>query len=145
MYDRKKFRSAQNVTGVSFFVVERVVRGPPCPPMGRAAHGPTPSPMGRAEPPPPMGHVGPRVSNASTPLPMGNTTQGHPNRTEQMSPKSNDNDDATPRDPPKSTTKGRARSRRYHSALELHPKRKNRCSYCNSDNHNATSCPAKLA
>ena len=62
--------------------MERAGRGPPCPPMGRAAHGPTPSPMGRAEPPPPMGHVGPRVSNALAPLPMGNTTQGHPNCTE---------------------------------------------------------------
>ena len=120
-------------------------RGPPCPPMGRAAHAPVPPPMGRAEPPPPMGHAGPRVSNASTPLPMGNTTQGHTNCTERMSPTSNDDEVATPRDPPKSTTKGRARSRRYHSALELHPKRKNRCSYCNSDKHNAASCPTKLA
>ena len=37
-------------------------------------------------------------------------------------------DDFVPRDPPRSTTKGRAKSRRYKSALELHPKKKNKCS-----------------
>ena len=39
-------------------------------------------------------------------------------------------DDFVPRDPPRSTTKGRAKSRRYKSALELHPKKKNKCSQC---------------
>ena len=70
--------------------MERAGRGPPCPPMGRAAHAPVPPPMGRAEQPPPMGHGGPRVSNASASLPMGNTTQGHTNWTERMLPTSND-------------------------------------------------------
>ena len=86
--------------------MERAGRGPPCPPMGRAAHAPVPPPMARAEQPPPMGHGGPRVSNASASLPMGNTTQCHTNCTKRMSLTSNDDEVATPRDPPKSTTKG---------------------------------------
>ena len=49
-------------------------------------------------------------------------------------------DPPIPRDPPKSTTKGRAkmkRIQRIQSALELHPKRKNKCSYCGSVDHNS--------
>jgi hypothetical protein len=37
-----------------------------------------------------------------------------------------------PRDPPKTTTKGRAKSKRTMSALELHPKRKVTCHSCGS-------------
>ncbi|VAI79459.1 unnamed protein product [Triticum turgidum subsp. durum] len=51
---------------------------------------------------------------------------------------------AIPRDPPKSTTKGRAKSKRIQSALELHPKRKNKCSYCGSINHNGANFPTRL-
>ena len=49
-----------------------------------------------------------------------------------------------PRDPPKSNTKGRAKSKRIESALELHPKRKNKCSFSGSFDHNAASCEARL-
>ena len=49
-----------------------------------------------------------------------------------------------PKDPPKSTTKGCAKSKRLQSALELHPKRKNKCSFCNSSEHNAANCPGRL-
>ncbi|VAH53195.1 hypothetical protein VPH35_032154 [Triticum aestivum] len=49
-----------------------------------------------------------------------------------------------PRDPPKSTTKGRSKTKRIQSALELHPKRKNKCSYCDFVNHNGASCPTRL-
>ena len=49
-----------------------------------------------------------------------------------------------PKDPPKSTTKGRAKSKRLQSALELHPKRKNKCSFCDSSEHNAANCPGRL-
>ena len=54
-------------------------------------------------------------------------------------------DTRVPRDPPKSTTKGRTKSKRLQSALELHPKRKNKCSYCGSYNHNSALCPTRLA
>ena len=53
-------------------------------------------------------------------------------------------DDFVPRDPPRSTTKGRAKSRRYKSALELHPKKKNKCSQCQSTEHTAGVCPLRL-
>ncbi|VAH86359.1 unnamed protein product [Triticum turgidum subsp. durum] len=53
-------------------------------------------------------------------------------------------DDFVPRDPPRSTTKGRAKSRRYKSALELHPKKKNKCSQCQSTEHTAGVCPQRL-
>uniref|UniRef100_N1QT85 Uncharacterized protein n=1 Tax=Aegilops tauschii TaxID=37682 RepID=N1QT85_AEGTA len=48
-------------------------------------------------------------------------------------------DDFVPRDPPRSTTKGRAKSRRYKSALELHPKKKNKCTQCQSTEHTAAT------
>ena len=53
-------------------------------------------------------------------------------------------DDFVPRDPPRSTTKGRAKSQRYKSALELHPKKKNKCSQCQSTEHTASVCPLRL-
>ena len=53
-------------------------------------------------------------------------------------------DDFVPRDPPSSTKKGRAKSRRYKSALELHPKKKNKCSHCQSTEHTAGVCPLRL-
>ena len=53
-------------------------------------------------------------------------------------------DDFVPRDPPRSTTKGRAKSRRYKSALKLHPKKKNKCSQCQSTEHTAGVCPLRL-
>uniref|UniRef100_A0A453KVR1 Protein FAR1-RELATED SEQUENCE n=1 Tax=Aegilops tauschii subsp. strangulata TaxID=200361 RepID=A0A453KVR1_AEGTS len=53
-------------------------------------------------------------------------------------------DDFVPRDPPRSTTKGRAKSRRYKSALELHPKKKNKCTQCQSTEHTAGVCPLRL-
>ena len=53
-------------------------------------------------------------------------------------------DPTIPRDPPKSTTKGRAKQRRIQSALELHPKRKNKCSYCSSTEHNSALCKMRL-
>nr|XP_045087195.1 protein kintoun-like [Aegilops tauschii subsp. strangulata] len=53
-------------------------------------------------------------------------------------------DDFVPRDPPRSSTKGRAKSRRYKSALELHPKKKNKCSQCQSTEHTAGVCPLRL-
>ncbi|VAH78602.1 hypothetical protein VPH35_052615 [Triticum aestivum] len=53
-------------------------------------------------------------------------------------------DDFVPRDPPRSTTKGRAKSRQYKSALELHPKKKNKCSQCQSTEHTAGVCPQRL-
>ncbi|KAE8814122.1 hypothetical protein D1007_08767 [Hordeum vulgare] len=49
-----------------------------------------------------------------------------------------------PREPPKSTTKGREKLRRIESALELHPKRKNKCSYCGSVNHNGAQRKTRL-
>ena len=48
------------------------------------------------------------------------------------------------RDPPKSTTKGRAKSHRTKSALELQPKQKIRCSLCGSFDHNSATCEERL-
>ncbi|XP_024312602.1 protein FAR1-RELATED SEQUENCE 5 [Brachypodium distachyon] len=42
-------------------------------------------------------------------------------------------------------TKGRPRAKRYENALELHPKKKNKCALCSSDEHNSARCPRKLA
>ena len=53
-------------------------------------------------------------------------------------------DPPIPRDPPKSTTKGRVKTKRIQSALELHPKKKNKCSYCSYVDHNLALCPARL-
>lgn len=108
------------------------------PPMGCAA---PPTPMGRGPAPAPMGHGPP-----PTDMQHGQTsdTAGPADRSEQTSPTRYSDDGVGPRDPPRSTTKGRARSKRFHSALELHPKRKNRCSFCNSEQHNAANCPTKL-
>ncbi|XP_044440752.1 protein FAR1-RELATED SEQUENCE 5 isoform X1 [Triticum aestivum] len=49
-----------------------------------------------------------------------------------------------PMDPPHSVTKGRSRSKRFKSALELHPKKKNKCSICESIDHTAATCLGKL-
>ena len=49
-----------------------------------------------------------------------------------------------PMDPPQSVTKGRSRSRRFQSALELHPKKNNKCSICESIDHNDATCLGKL-
>jgi hypothetical protein len=49
-----------------------------------------------------------------------------------------------PRDPPKTTTKGRTKSKRTKSALELQPKRKTKCHACGSVDHNSASCPGRL-
>jgi hypothetical protein len=49
-----------------------------------------------------------------------------------------------PRDPPKKMTKGRAKSKRTMSALELHPKRKVTCHSCGSTKHNSSGCPGRL-
>lgn len=53
-------------------------------------------------------------------------------------------DPTTPRDPPKSTTKGRTKAHRTMSALELHPNHKIQCSLCGSNAHNAATCLDKL-
>ncbi|XP_020175523.2 protein FAR1-RELATED SEQUENCE 5-like [Aegilops tauschii subsp. strangulata] len=75
--------------------------------------------------PPPDSRATPSVD--PTPVPSGSTPIA-----------------GVPRDPPKSTTKGRAKSKRIESALELHPKRKNKCSFCSSVDHNAANCPGRL-
>jgi hypothetical protein len=49
-----------------------------------------------------------------------------------------------PRDPPITTTKGRTKSKRTVSALELQPKRKTKCHACGSVDHNSASCPGRL-
>ena len=49
-----------------------------------------------------------------------------------------------PMDPPRSVMKGRSRSKRFKSALELHPKKKNKCSICESIDHTAATCLGKL-
>ena len=48
------------------------------------------------------------------------------------------------RNPPKSIPKGRPQVHRTVSALELHPKKKTRCSLCKSEYHNSGICPTKL-
>ena len=53
-------------------------------------------------------------------------------------------DDFVPRDPPRSTTKGRVKIRRYKMVLELHPKKKNKCSHSQYIEHTAGVCPLKL-
>ena len=53
-------------------------------------------------------------------------------------------DTTIPRDPPKSTTKGRTKSHRTESALELRPKRKIKCSLCGSSDHNSATCPTRV-
>ena len=49
-----------------------------------------------------------------------------------------------PMDPPRSVTKGRSHSRRFKSALELHPKKKNKCNICESIDHTVATCLGKL-
>jgi hypothetical protein len=49
-----------------------------------------------------------------------------------------------PRDPPKTTTKGRTKSKRTISALELKPKRKIKCHAYGSVDHNSASCLGRL-
>ncbi|XP_024314627.1 meiotically up-regulated protein C8C9.04-like [Brachypodium distachyon] len=49
------------------------------------------------------------------------------------------------RNPDRCLTKGRPRAKRYENALELHPKKKNKCAFCSSDEHNSARCPWKLA
>ncbi|KQK19060.1 hypothetical protein BRADI_1g46212v3 [Brachypodium distachyon] len=49
------------------------------------------------------------------------------------------------RNPDRCPTKGRPRVKRYETALELHPKKKNKCALCSSDEHNSARCPRKLA
>ncbi|PNT67609.1 hypothetical protein BRADI_3g29467v3, partial [Brachypodium distachyon] len=48
------------------------------------------------------------------------------------------------RNPDRSATKGRTRKRRFENALELRPKRRNKCALCGSKDHNQTTCPSKL-
>ncbi|KAE8774149.1 Protein FAR1-RELATED SEQUENCE 7 [Hordeum vulgare] len=48
---------------------------------------------------------------------------------------------ATPlRNPPKSSTKGRKRDKRYYSGIELHPKKKTKCAYYKELGHNCATC-----
>ncbi|KAM0862552.1 hypothetical protein ACQ4PT_045200 [Festuca glaucescens] len=49
-----------------------------------------------------------------------------------------------PRDPAKSTTKGRTKTHRTVSALELHPKQTVKCSLCGSQFHNIATCPRRF-
>jgi hypothetical protein len=49
-----------------------------------------------------------------------------------------------PRDLPKTTTKGRTKSKHTKSTLELQPKRKTKCHGCGSVDHNSASCPGRL-
>ncbi|KAE8789425.1 hypothetical protein D1007_36408 [Hordeum vulgare] len=52
---------------------------------------------------------------------------------------------ATPlRNPPKSSTKGRKRDKRYYSGIELHPKKKTKCAYCKELGHNCATCTSGL-
>ncbi|KAE8787218.1 hypothetical protein D1007_38832 [Hordeum vulgare] len=47
--------------------------------------------------------------------------------------------------PPKSSTKGRKRDKRYYSGIELHPKKKTKCEYCKEFGHNcATFTPGLI-
>ncbi|TVT99412.1 hypothetical protein EJB05_55232, partial [Eragrostis curvula] len=46
--------------------------------------------------------------------------------------------------PPKSAVKGRKKSKRLSNGMNAQPKRKKRCSVCNSDQHTAPKCPNKI-
>ncbi|XP_071683733.1 uncharacterized protein [Lolium perenne] len=49
-----------------------------------------------------------------------------------------------PRDPAKTTTKGRTKEHRTVSALELHPKKKVQCHTCGSFEHNSATCKQRF-
>ncbi|KAM0856302.1 hypothetical protein ACQ4PT_049219 [Festuca glaucescens] len=49
-----------------------------------------------------------------------------------------------PRDPAKTTTKGRTKVHRTVSALELHPKKKVQCQTCGSFEHNSATCKMRF-
>ncbi|KQK06905.1 protein FAR1-RELATED SEQUENCE 5 isoform X2 [Brachypodium distachyon] len=52
------------------------------------------------------------------------------------------------RDPPMTATKGRPRERRYKSPLDIEPKapkKRGRCKICRSAEHDARTCPQKMA
>ncbi|KAK1661310.1 hypothetical protein QYE76_049469 [Lolium multiflorum] len=49
-----------------------------------------------------------------------------------------------PRDPSKTTTKGRTKEHRTVSALELHPKKKVQCHTCGSFEHNSATCKIRF-
>ncbi|XP_062191257.1 protein FAR1-RELATED SEQUENCE 5-like [Phragmites australis] len=44
----------------------------------------------------------------------------------------------------RSVTKGRKKSERLSNGKNVQPKRKNKCSICHSENHNAAKCPGKI-
>ena len=48
------------------------------------------------------------------------------------------------RNPPKSSTKGRKRDKRYYSGIELHPKKKKKCAYYKELGHNCATCTPGL-
>ncbi|KQK13529.2 hypothetical protein BRADI_1g10750v3, partial [Brachypodium distachyon] len=48
------------------------------------------------------------------------------------------------RNPDRSATKGKTRKRRFENALELRPKRRNKCALCGSEDHNQATCLSKL-
>ena len=83
-------------------------------------------------------HPGPRTATTTGPMAANSAAPATPGSgwSTQIA--------GVPKDPPKSTTKGRAKSKRLQSALELHPKRKNKCSFYDSSEHNAANCPGRL-
>ena len=85
-----------------------------------------------------MAHPGPRAATTTGPMAANSAAPATPGSGWSMTIA------GVPKDPNKSTTKGRAKSKRLQSALELHPKRKNKCSFCNSVIHNATNFPGRL-
>ena len=114
---------------------ETATDAPPQPPLFSAQApalsrtGNTQTTTGAPPPPPPSSGVG----GSGAPVPL-----------QPDSPRGSVPTPTIPRDPPKSNTKGRAKSKRIESALELHPKRKNKCSFCGSFDHNAASCKERL-
>ncbi|KAE8776124.1 Protein FAR-RED ELONGATED HYPOCOTYL 3 [Hordeum vulgare] len=92
---------------------------------------------------PPGGHAHPPL-NIASPHPAAAAAQGASMVEPHFGKTTTTPDPTIPRDPPKSTTKGRAKLKIIESTLELHPKRKNKCSYCGSVNHNGAQCQTRL-
>lgn len=76
-------------------------------------------------------------ANATTP-----TTSSIPSTAGDGSQASNSH---TVRDPPRSNTKGRPHEKRYQAPMDIAPKKKGKCRFCQSQEHDVRRCPGRIA
>ena len=49
------------------------------------------------------------------------------------------------RDPPRSTTKGRSKEKTHKHPLDIAPKKRRKCKFCNLTDHDGRNCPTRFA